>query len=155
MVLTKKIFFSFVSLFFFSVVPESEAKIKSRQLSSLQKATMVPSVSMPGSGPLPKQTWFSWLRSDLSEDMCRDGSYLRTCFSFNEKTCITAMQSELTTCWSRETIYLRQDQIRPRDEGVRVAYQIGQCAGSKIEKRFRQTKLKNQQCSEMQKWMGR
>ncbi len=168
----KGLFFGFLVLSFlmgtdFLQFPTADAKVaktqnrkskktrsrEKRKPASVQKTKK--EIRIPGAGPIPKKIWLSWYKKDLSQEMCEDQSYLRTCFPMSQKKCEKIMKREISTCWGREMIYWRQAKIRPRQEGVIMGYRLGQCAGTSIETKYKKHKFKNNQCKYMDEWMGK
>lgn len=146
----------------FTVNNEASAKTKRKKRTSIKRSTSSVSKNnkfkrppMKGSGPIPKKVWFKWMKQDLSQEMCRDDSYLRTCFKMKKKSCVQAMKSEMNNCWSKQSIRWRQRKVKPRQEGVIMGRNLGQCTGVRIEKKFKKRKVKSDQCRYMGRWMGR
>ena len=139
------------------------SKVRKKNIGKSKKSRGVASVSskktklkkLRGSGPIPKQVWFKWMKGDLSSEMCEPGSYTLTCFGLKKKSCERAYESAIQTCWSRESARWRMSKVRPREEGVMMGYFLGQCAGKRIEGQFKRQKKKSNECNYMNQWMGR
>ena len=135
----------------------SVASVKKTSLTPRQKVIQaVKRVKLNRSmAPIPIKRWYKNIEYGLPRDLCQPQEYFMACYQVSQKQCRSTLKREINTCWGRKSVNWRMRRVRPRLEGVSMAYEIGACAGTSYEKRLKKKFKKIAACQGSAKWMGR